>query len=131
MAGETTQSPGQYMRGSCFALALYLADRSDFTLFGLFDEAGAMHHAFVANPETGTAFDGRGRTSMSGVLRFRGLPCAGQQVRPVERALVATYAEEARTSPWTAFDPSDAEIRRFVQRGGFPTLRRKKTAIAA
>lgn len=125
MAGETTRSPGQYMRGSCYALAMYLHDRTDLALYGLFDTHGTMHHAFVADPQSGTAYDGRGRTSLSTVMRFRDQPCRGEIVRPTDRTTVAQYAEEARACPFRSHDPSDADVRRFVMRGGFPTLRRK------
>lgn len=131
MAGETTQSPGQYMRGSCYALALYLADRTDLQLYGCFSETGALHHAFVADPVSGQGYDGRGPISLTTVLHFRGQICAGSAVRPVERALVAEYAEEARTCPFRPHDPSEAEIRRFIQRGRFPALRRKRPLKSA
>ncbi len=120
MAGETNQSPGKYMKGACFRLALYLYDRTDLTLYGLFDESGEMHHAFVVDPPSGIGYDARGRTSQSTVTAFKGRLSQGQFVRPTTREIVADYADRAPD------DASDGEIRRFIMRGRFPTLQRKK-----
>ena len=125
MVGESWRNPGRYMRGGCYALAAYLADRSDYSLHGCFDPEGTLHHAFVADPATGQAYDGRGAVRIEGVTRFRGRASAGEIVRPVDRATVDAYAAKAPEAP------SDAEIRRFIAQGGFPTLRRKRFAKAA
>lgn len=125
MAGESWRSPGRYMRGGCYALAAYLADRSDYALYGCFDDAGTMHHAFVADPETGQAYDGRGAVRLDSVTRLRGRLSAGQSVRPIDRATLDLWAAQALDAP------SEAEIRRFVAQGGFPPLRRKRGLKAA
>ncbi|MFX7491408.1 hypothetical protein ABTJ25_19215, partial [Acinetobacter baumannii] len=89
------------------------------------DAEGTLHHAFVADPATGQAYDGRGAVRIDGVTQFRGRASAGQIVGPVDRATVDRCAAQALDAT------TDAEIRRFVGQGGFPTLRRKRAARAA
>lgn len=55
----------RYLRGGCFTLAYEAARISGLPLMGLRDETGAVHHAFVADPETGEAWDIRGRCPVS------------------------------------------------------------------
>ena len=64
LAGAVTRAPDhllrRYLRGGCFALAHEAARISGLPLMGLRDTDGAVHHAFVADPGTGTSWDIRG-----------------------------------------------------------------------
>lgn len=74
----------RYLRGGCFLLAHEAARISGLPLMALRDGRGEVHHAFVADPETGTAWDIRGRMpvprigegSAIGVGRITPLPDA-------------------------------------------------------
>lgn len=109
------------MRGWCYALALYLADRSTMELYGCRDEDGVIHHAFVYDSVAGVAYDGRGRTSLDYVTRYRGVTCAGKHVGPAPRQEIEELARELAYK-----GPNDGEIRRFIAKGGFPELSRKR-----
>lgn len=71
LAGAVTRAPDhllrRYLRGGCFALAREAARISGLPLMGLRDAEGAVHHAFVADPGTGIAWDIRGALPIGSV----------------------------------------------------------------
>ena len=76
-----------FMRGGCFVLALWLHRRTKLPLYGLWD-ADTLHHAFVYDPATDTAYDARGaHHGLASVKLYRRQASAGIDVRP------ATVAE--------------------------------------
>ena len=76
----------RYLRGGCFALAHEAARISGLPLMALRDGQGEVHHVFVADPETGTAWDIRGRVPIdrigegSAVTRGRVTPLPEQEL---------------------------------------------------
>ncbi|NDV50374.1 hypothetical protein [Salipiger sp. PrR003] len=84
----------RFMRGGRYALALHLHEATGLPLMGLYDEVGALHHAFVADFDEEVAYDARGSTDLDQVQWHRGRECAGQEMREAAAEEVRTYADE-------------------------------------
>lgn len=78
-----------YMKGGCYQFALFLNSLTGLPLYGLVDESGALHHAFVVNGET--AIDARGESSLDSIAIYKGRKSAGVKIVPVDRSEVEEY----------------------------------------
>jgi len=78
-----------FMKGGCYQFALFLHELTGLPLYGLVDEAGALHHAFVVNGDT--AIDSRGEMALQSVATYRGRESAGTVIVPVEKSEVEEY----------------------------------------
>lgn len=59
----------RYLSGGCWTLAPLLAKMLKLPMFGLQDERGDIHHVFVVDKATATAFDIRGSMPLSEIGR--------------------------------------------------------------
>lgn len=112
---EATQ--GEFMRGGCFVLALYLHTKTKLPLYGLWD-GDVMHHAFVYDAATDTAYDARGaHQGLETIKYYRGLPSKGVAVRPATVAEVRCHAEFAQKEAdlWGRTIPRPRAIPSFVR----------------
>jgi hypothetical protein len=71
------------MRGGCFALALHLHRRTSLQPWGLMDEEGECHHAFVADASAEYAYDARGKVLFHHVKLYKGRPSRGKVAAPL------------------------------------------------
>jgi len=78
-----------YMKGGCYQFALFLCELGHLPLYGLVDESGALHHAFVVDGKT--AIDARGETSMDSIAIYKGRKSAGVKIVPVDKSEVEDY----------------------------------------
>ena len=67
----------RYLRGGCWILAIELSKKTKLPLWGIRDERGDLHHAFVADEENQTAIDIRGSMPLHNVA----LGCGAQNPR--------------------------------------------------
>jgi hypothetical protein len=114
---EATESG--FMRGGCFILALWLHKRSKLPLYGLWDTNDVMHHAFVYDPATDTAYDARGaHRGLENIKLYRGQAGAGTEVRPASVAEVQEHDTDARyeANIWGRDIPSPRAVAAFVRR---------------
>lgn len=74
---EAMPTEGDLMASGCYGLAIVLHEKTGLPLWGLFDDKGACHHAFVYDADTDIAYDARGGLSLSDVMSYRGEPCRG------------------------------------------------------
>lgn len=112
---EATQN--NFMRGGCFILALWLHAKTKLPLYGLW-EGDVMHHAFVYDAATDTAFDARGsHKGLEGIKYYQGLPSKGTEVRPTSVAEVRDHAEMAQQEAdmWGRTMPRPRMIPSFVR----------------
>jgi hypothetical protein len=86
---ETSEQEAWYMKGGCYQFALYLHEALGLPLYGLVDDIGALHHAFVVQGDT--AIDARGEVPLDQVALYKGSPGAGTRVIPVDKAEVEEY----------------------------------------
>ena len=74
----------EYMSGGCFALALYLHEKTGLPLLSLADDDGHVHHACVSIPD-GRFADARGiLPDLYSLIRYKGRLCAGQHPETIE-----------------------------------------------
>lgn len=84
-----------YMRGGCYQFALYLHEVTGLPLYGLVDDAGALHHAFVVRDHT--AIDARGEVPLDKVHVYKGRSSAGTKMISVDKEEVEQYNNGALT----------------------------------
>jgi hypothetical protein len=84
-----------YMKGGCYQFALYLHEVTGLPLYGLVDDAGALHHAFVVKDQT--AIDARGEVALDKVHLYKGRPSAGTKMISVDKDEVEEYNNGAIT----------------------------------
>lgn len=87
---ETMDQEAWYMKGGCYQFALYLHEVTKLPLFGLADEQGAIHHAFVMDGDS--AIDARGEMSVEHMMRYQGRQSAGTVVTPATVEEITEYA---------------------------------------
>lgn len=88
----------EWMRGKCWEMAVALHKVTKFSIYGLFDDAGDCHHAFVMTAD-GKGIDARGLQALDRMRQG----CCGGEVRP----LSITEIE----SRWVGRKLDSAEIR--------------------
>lgn len=111
-------SADAFMRGGCFMLALWLHHKTGLPLYGLYDAQDRMHHAFVYDPASETAYDARGaHRGLDRIRYYQGRSSAGELARPATVEDVQGHAalaeEEARI--WGRALPSRRAITGFVR----------------
>lgn len=74
----------EWMRGKCWDMAVALHEKTSLPLYGLFDQHGGCHHAFVLDAELNMGLDARGTMPVDRLKRG----CAGQEVRPLAREAI-------------------------------------------
>jgi len=92
---ETSDQEAWYMKGGCYQFALYLHEALGLPLYGLVDDIGALHHAFVVQGDT--AIDARGEIPLDQVAVYKGRHGAGTRVIPVDKAEVEEYNQGTLT----------------------------------
>lgn len=105
----------RYLRGGCFALAREAARISGLPLMGLRDAAGAVHHAFVADPDTGEAWDIRGRLPISRISE--GSAAGSPQIAPLSSEELLSLL--GAPDPY-AQDAAARAVRAHLQPAGLP-----------
>lgn len=88
---EEDQDPADYLRfmsGDCWLLAVALREITGFPVYGLRDDAGDFHHAFVLDRRGGVAIDFRGRLPASEVTSG----CRGQTIARLPDRTLARFA---------------------------------------
>lgn len=115
----TGTDQGLCMTGGCFALALALHKRSRLPIYGLYDNGGNIHHAFVKDGDYG--IDARGRVPIRDIRFYRGRPSAGQHIRPV------TQRELERLS--RLVDPVNMAVLNRVSSRALTERRQQRTSI--
>lgn len=103
-----------YLKGGCYALALWLHRKTELPLYGLFDDQGRMHHALVGDHDGQTLYDARGRVTAEWAFMQRGRPCAGRNLRETIAEDVEDMCEMARH--FHRIDPSDRQVAAFVRK---------------
>lgn len=82
----------RFMRGGCYAMALWLANKTGLPIYGLFDDRDGLHHAFVLDTVKNVAYDARGAVPMDRIMIYRGRRSSGTIVRPASRGEVEHLA---------------------------------------
>lgn len=82
----------EFLRGGCYALAIWLHQRTGLQLVGLYDEDGTLHHAMVANDAADMVYDARGAVPVQVASLLRGRRCAGTILKPASTADVMKLA---------------------------------------
>jgi hypothetical protein len=119
----------RYLRGGCYALAHEAARISGLPLMGLRDASGAVHHAFVADPDTGSAWDVRGRMPVASV--GDGSAVIDPRITPLEASELLDLLGDA--CPY-ALDAAARTVRTYLVPAGLPVrdeLRIRVTPNAA
>lgn len=70
-----------FMKGGCFALAKHLHEKTGLPLYGLVDDSGYIHHAFVKKDDFG--IDIRGKVPLDRIHIFKGRESAGKEIKPI------------------------------------------------
>lgn len=103
-----------FLRGGCYALALWLHRKTELPLYGLFDDHGEMHHALVGDHEGETFHDARGRVPVACVRTIRGRRCAGEHLREVSVEEVEATRDLALK--FGNINPSDRQVAAFARK---------------
>jgi hypothetical protein len=77
-----------FMSGDCWLLAVALREVTGLDVYGLKDDAGNVHHAFVATGKTGVAIDYRGQNS----VRALATGCAGAKIVKLSDREIARWS---------------------------------------
>jgi len=117
-----------FLRGGCYALALWLHGKTDLPLYGLYDDHGEMQHAMVGDHDAERFYDARGRVPAVAVRMMRGRPCAGSDLRETTveevRAMRDLAARHGNPSPTdrqvAAFARKSPYLREIVEAGPVP-----------
>lgn len=105
----------RYLRGGCYALAHEAARISGLPLMGLRDAGGAVHHAFVADPGSGEAWDIRGRMPVASV--GDGSAVADPRITPLDASELLDLLGDA--CPYT-LDAAARTVRTYLVPAGLP-----------
>lgn len=103
-----------FLKGGCYALALWLHRKTELPLYGLFDDQGLMHHAMVGDHDGKVMYDARGRVSADWAHMMRGRACAGRNLRETNVEDLEDMCEMARQ--FHGIDPSDRQVAGFVRK---------------
>lgn len=114
-AGAPEHLIRRYLRGGCYALAHEAARISGLPLMGLRDASGALHHAFVADPEAGTAWDVRGRMPIISV--GEGSAVTAPRITPLDASELLDLLGDA--CPY-ALDAAARTVRTYLVPAGLP-----------
>lgn len=104
------------MRGGCFAMALWLHRKTELPLYGLFDEAGDMHHALVLDEAEDVFYDARGRVQRNLVGFSNGRRSAGTILR--EATVAEVQAFQATAASLTGIAPTDRQLAKYARETG-------------
>ncbi|MCE6958352.1 hypothetical protein LAZ40_04685 [Cereibacter sphaeroides] len=98
----------RYLTGGCFAFAHELAKVTRLPIWGMWDGAGDLHHAFVADPDAGLGHDIRGTLPLDRLH-------AGSRVKGSE-VQFGTLNREQILDAGGSLDPADLrEARRVIR----------------
>ena len=92
---SASEQEAWYMKGGCYQFALFMHDVTGLPLYGLVDDSGALHHAFVVNGDT--AIDARGEVSLGAVANYKGRRSAGEKITQIDKTEVEEYSDGALT----------------------------------
>lgn len=82
-------SDQNWLGGYCWDMAIALHETTKLPLYGLFDEDGTCHHAYVWDDRFERGIDGRGMLSLDGLIGGgRRGKCAGTIPKPLEREAI-------------------------------------------
>lgn len=94
----------RYLRGECWAMAVELSRKTGLEIWGLRDERGDIHHAFVVDAQSGLAIDIRGSMQIERVADGA-VPSIPDKLESDEISMISSW-----------FDDSDAKEAREVIR---------------
>lgn len=117
-SGDDDEEPNpadymSFMSGDCWLLAVALREVTGLDVFGAKDDAGLVHHAFVATKPTGVGIDYRGQRSVADLLSG----CRGRKAVKMSDAEIAKWIGAGQGRMLSAKDQRDRSCPRAASAG--------------